>query len=182
MTEEVPRATVDESQQQMPGAILSEVGKVLVGQDEMARSLLVGLLCGGHILLEGLPGLAKTLAVQSLARAIDTGFARIQFTPDMLPADVLGVSIYEGAAQNGAVTHETPGHHDPAAAGSPSIVATRFTARGCLAALIAIGTSFSGSSPGLRKPLVAINANACTASSSFTSSTRTSSPSGSSNA
>ena len=90
MTEEVPRATVDESQQQMPGAILSEVGKVLVGQDEMARSLLVGLLCGGHILLEGLPGLAKTLAVQSLARAIDTGFARIQFTPDMLPADVLG--------------------------------------------------------------------------------------------
>ena len=93
MTEDAARATVDETQQRLCGTILSEMGKVLVGQEEMARSLLVGLLCEGHVLLEGLPGLAKTLAVQSLSQAIDTGFARIQFTPDMLPADVTGTQI-----------------------------------------------------------------------------------------
>ncbi|MCH2184563.1 MoxR family ATPase [Myxococcota bacterium] len=74
--------------------VQNEVGKVLVGQDEMVRGLLVGLLCGGHILLEGLPGLAKTLTIRTLAQAIDTGFSRIQFTPDMLPADVVGTQIF----------------------------------------------------------------------------------------
>ena len=93
MTEEASRTTIDEAQQRLCGDILAEVAKVLVGQEEMARSLLVGLLCEGHVLLEGLPGLAKTLAVQSLAQALDTGFARIQFTPDMLPADVTGTQI-----------------------------------------------------------------------------------------
>ena len=71
-----------------------EVGRVLVGQEAMVSRLLIGLLTGGHILLEGLPGLAKTLAIRSLATAIDTGFSRIQFTPDMLPADVIGTEIY----------------------------------------------------------------------------------------
>ncbi len=74
--------------------LIAEVGKVLVGQEEMVSRLLMGLLCGGHVLLEGVPGLAKTLAVKSLAAAIDTGFSRIQFTPDMLPADVLGTEIF----------------------------------------------------------------------------------------
>jgi MoxR-like ATPase len=74
--------------------LLAEVGKVLVGQEEMVSRLLMGLLCGGHVLLEGVPGLAKTLAVKSLAAAIDTGFSRIQFTPDMLPADVIGTEIF----------------------------------------------------------------------------------------
>ena len=74
--------------------VQNEVGKVLVGQDEMVRELLVGLLCGGHILLEGLPGLAKTLTIRTLAQAIETGFSRIQFTPDMLPADVVGTQIF----------------------------------------------------------------------------------------
>ena len=74
--------------------VQNEVGKVLVGQDEMVRGLLVGLLCGGHVLLEGLPGLAKTLTIRTLAQAIDTGFSRIQFTPDMLPADVVGTQIF----------------------------------------------------------------------------------------
>ena len=74
--------------------LLSEVGRVLVGQETMIRRLLTGLLSGGHILLEGVPGLAKTLAVRSLARAIDTGFSRIQFTPDMLPADVIGTQVF----------------------------------------------------------------------------------------
>ena len=74
--------------------LVSEVGKVVVGQDVMLGRLLVGLLTGGHVLLEGVPGLAKTLAVRSLARAIDTGFSRIQFTPDMLPADVIGTEVF----------------------------------------------------------------------------------------
>ncbi len=74
--------------------LIAEVGKVLVGQEVMVSRLLVGLLTGGHVLLEGVPGLAKTLAVKSLAAAIDTGFSRIQFTPDMLPADVIGTEIF----------------------------------------------------------------------------------------
>ncbi len=74
--------------------IVDEVGRVLVGQEAMVTKLLVGLLTGGHVLLEGVPGLAKTLAVRCLAQTLDTGFSRIQFTPDMLPADVLGTEIF----------------------------------------------------------------------------------------
>jgi MoxR-like ATPase len=76
------------------GDLVSEVGKVLVGQEAMVSRLVMGLLTGGHVLLEGVPGLAKTLAVRSLATAIDTGFSRIQFTPDMLPADVIGTQVF----------------------------------------------------------------------------------------
>jgi MoxR-like ATPase len=72
----------------------SEVGKVIVGQSRMIDRLLIGLLCRGHILLEGVPGLAKTLAVSTLAKAIDTGFHRLQFTPDLLPADLVGTLIF----------------------------------------------------------------------------------------
>ncbi|BHH85663.1 ATPase AAA [Desulforhopalus sp. 52FAK] len=71
-----------------------ELSKVIVGQDHLVEQLIIGLLSGGHILLEGLPGLAKTLAVKTLARAIQTDFKRIQFTPDMLPADIVGTQIY----------------------------------------------------------------------------------------
>jgi MoxR-like ATPase len=74
--------------------LIAEVGKVVVGQEYMITRLLVGILAGGHVLLEGLPGLAKTLTVRTLAAAIDTGFSRIQFTPDMLPADVIGTEIF----------------------------------------------------------------------------------------
>ncbi|MCA9504624.1 MAG: MoxR family ATPase [Myxococcales bacterium] len=74
--------------------LIAEVGKVVVGQEGMIARLIVGLLTGGHVLLEGVPGLAKTLTVRSLATAIDTGFSRIQFTPDMLPADVIGTEIF----------------------------------------------------------------------------------------
>jgi MoxR-like ATPase len=81
-------------QAQLCHDLVDEVGKVLVGQERMVERLLVGLLTGGHTLLEGVPGLAKTLAVRSLARAIDTGFSRIQFTPDMLPADVIGTEVF----------------------------------------------------------------------------------------
>ena len=74
--------------------LTEEVGRALVGQDRMVERLLIGLLTGGHVLLEGVPGLAKTLAVRSLAQGIDTGFSRIQFTPDMLPADVIGTEVF----------------------------------------------------------------------------------------
>src|SRR6187397_573497 len=75
-------------------ALKAEVGKVLVGQDEMLHRLLLGLLAGGHVLLEGVPGLAKTLVIRTLADALDGAFSRIQFTPDMLPGDVVGTQIY----------------------------------------------------------------------------------------
>lgn len=71
-----------------------ELSKVIVGQEHLVGQLLIGLLSGGHILLEGLPGLAKTLAVKTLSKAIQTDFKRIQFTPDMLPADIVGTQIY----------------------------------------------------------------------------------------
>ena len=70
------------------------MNKVIVGQKHMVERLLIGLLGQGHILLEGVPGLAKTLAIKSLASAIHSRFARIQFTPDLLPADVLGTMVY----------------------------------------------------------------------------------------
>ena len=74
--------------------LLAEMGKVIVGQQEMISRLLVGLLTHGHILLEGVPGLAKTTAIKSLAAALSTRFQRIQFTPDLLPADLIGTMIY----------------------------------------------------------------------------------------
>ena len=75
-------------------ALTSEVGKVIVGQKSMVDRLLIGLLCQGHILLEGVPGLAKTLSIKTLAAAINSKFQRIQFTPDLLPADLVGTMIY----------------------------------------------------------------------------------------
>ena len=71
-----------------------ELGKVIVGQQQMLERLLIGLLGEGHILLEGVPGLAKTLAINSLSKAIKASFSRVQFTPDLLPADVIGTMIY----------------------------------------------------------------------------------------
>ena len=74
--------------------LTTEVAKVIVGQKQMVERLLIGLLCNGHILLEGVPGLAKTLTIKSLASAINAKFQRIQFTPDLLPADLIGTMIY----------------------------------------------------------------------------------------
>ncbi len=74
--------------------LMAEISKVIIGQKVMLERLMVGLLADGHILLEGVPGLAKTLAVSSLARAIQAKFQRIQFTPDLLPADLIGTLIY----------------------------------------------------------------------------------------
>ena len=72
----------------------SEMGKVIIGQNHLIDTLLIGLLSNGHILLEGVPGLAKTLAITTLAKAVDADFSRIQFTPDLLPADLIGTLIY----------------------------------------------------------------------------------------
>jgi MoxR-like ATPase len=74
--------------------VTNEVGKVIVGQQYMIERILIGLLTGGHVLLEGVPGLAKTLTVRTLCDAIHAKFARIQFTPDLLPADLIGTVIY----------------------------------------------------------------------------------------
>src|SRR5215475_7204353 len=71
-----------------------EIEKVIIGQRGMVDRLLIGLLTAGHILLEGVPGLAKTLAARTLAQGLRLGFHRIQFTPDLLPADVIGTQIY----------------------------------------------------------------------------------------
>ncbi len=80
--------------QALMNELKNELAKVLVGQEAMVNRLLVGLLSGGHILLEGMPGLAKTLTVRTLAECVATGFSRIQFTPDMLPADVVGTEVF----------------------------------------------------------------------------------------
>jgi MoxR-like ATPase len=76
-------------------AVRAEVGKAVVGQDEAIGSLLIGLVTGGHVLLEGVPGTAKTLMARSLAYVIDVSFKRIQFSPDLMPADVVGTSVFD---------------------------------------------------------------------------------------
>ena len=75
-------------------AVIEEMGKVVIGQERLINRLLVGLFTGGHVLLEGVPGLAKTLTINTLAKILDLHFHRIQFTPDLLPADLVGTMIY----------------------------------------------------------------------------------------
>src|SRR5512145_1294815 len=82
--------------------LFNELGKVVIGQQYLVERLVIGLLANGHILLEGVPGLAKTLSVKTLANCIDVKFSRLQFTPDMLPADVVGTQIYN--PQSGGFT------------------------------------------------------------------------------
>ena len=83
-----------QKESQFVDIIQMEMGKVIVGQKNLVENLLIGLLANGHILLEGVPGLAKTLAINTLASVVDAKFSRIQFTPDLLPADVIGTLIY----------------------------------------------------------------------------------------
>jgi MoxR-like ATPase len=95
MDRDIREITEEVQQQAEPiERLMAEIGKVLIGQKAMLERLMVGLLADGHILLEGVPGLAKTLAVKSLAQAIQAKFQRIQFTPDLLPADLVGTLIY----------------------------------------------------------------------------------------
>jgi len=83
------------SQNEIINNIKTEISKVLVGQEKMVEGLLSGLLCRGHILLEGVPGLAKTTAVNALAKTLGLDFKRVQFTPDLLPSDIIGTEIYD---------------------------------------------------------------------------------------
>src|SRR6056297_1682106 len=76
------------------GRIRSEIGKIIVGQEYLVDRLLLAMLCNNHVLIEGVPGLAKTLSVTTLAKTVQAGFQRIQFTPDLLPADLIGTMIY----------------------------------------------------------------------------------------
>ncbi len=85
----------------------TEVGRLLVGQQDLVDRLLIALVTNGHILLEGVPGLAKTLAIKALAKAIDVRFSRIQFTPDLLPADLIGTRIFD-PAKTAFFTHKGP--------------------------------------------------------------------------
>lgn len=80
-------------------ALKNEIAKVIVGQDDLIEKMLVGLLSEGHLLLEGVPGLAKTLTIKTLAQAIHTQFKRIQFTPDLLPADLIGTTVFNPKTQ-----------------------------------------------------------------------------------
>ncbi|MDH4132176.1 MAG: AAA family ATPase, partial [Gemmatimonadota bacterium] len=79
--------------------VVAEVGRRIVGQEQLIERMLVGLFAGGHILLEGVPGLAKTLAVRTLAEIVDASFSRIQFTPDLLPADLIGTMVFDPKSQ-----------------------------------------------------------------------------------
>ena len=92
-------------------ALRTQIARVVVGQLDMVDRLLIGLLADGHLLLEGVPGLAKTTAVKALSQALELSFSRIQFTPDLLPADVLGTQIYDPR------THEFSTHKGPVFAG-----------------------------------------------------------------
>jgi len=83
---------------------IKEVQKIIVGQEEMIKGLLIGLLCRGHILLEGVPGLAKTMCVKVLAKTVQAEFSRIQFTPDLLPADLIGTRIYNANTGNFSIS------------------------------------------------------------------------------
>jgi len=87
--------------------IKEEVGRVLVGQGPLLDRLIISLITNGHILLEGVPGLAKTLAIKALAKTVDTGFSRIQFTPDLLPADLIGTRLFDPRTTE-FVTHKGP--------------------------------------------------------------------------
>ena len=109
--ESAPRAAFDLAavtervaiQSQFVRPLLEEIGRLVVGQQHMIERLLIGLISGGHVLLEGVPGLAKTLAVSTLAQSVRAEFQRIQFTPDLLPADLIGTLIYHQAEARFAV-------------------------------------------------------------------------------
>jgi len=88
------------SKQTIADVIKQEISKVVVGQDKMIEALLVGLLCRGHILLEGVPGLAKTTTVNALAKSLGLHFSRVQFTPDLLPSDIIGTQIYDPSSNS----------------------------------------------------------------------------------
>ena len=96
MTDAIATALITaEDFHQTSESIVAEVGKVIVGQDDVIRKVLICIIAGGHALLEGVPGLGKTMLIRTLADVLDLKFARIQFTPDLMPADIVGTNIME---------------------------------------------------------------------------------------
>ena len=91
----------------------SEIGKVIIGQDDVVRSVLISLFSNGHSLLVGVPGLAKTLLVSSIAEVLDLRYRRIQFTPDLMPADITGTEVLEDGLRTQDVSRESPDHAVP---------------------------------------------------------------------
>ena len=83
-----------ENQKPLLDNLFKEIGKIIIGQSELIKKLLIALFCNGHVLVDGVPGLAKTTALKTLAKVMDASFQRIQFTPDLLPADIIGIEIY----------------------------------------------------------------------------------------
>ena len=104
MTAAAPSAASFADAAQPLRLVEAEIGKVLVGQRDLVRRLLIGLLCDAHLLLEGVPGLAKTTVVKTLAQAMAAKFSRVQFTPDLLPADIVGTRIYVAGQAGGQFT------------------------------------------------------------------------------
>ncbi|UCC82192.1 MAG: AAA family ATPase [Gemmatimonadota bacterium] len=98
--EKASDTVVSTAGRELADAILDQVSRRIVGQEYMVERILIGLLTGGHVLLEGVPGLAKTMAIRTVAETIATSFQRIQFTPDLLPADVIGTMIYNQKSGN----------------------------------------------------------------------------------
>ena len=98
MIENIEALTLKEGVEKI-GQIIREVKKVIIGQEDMIQGILTGLFTGGHILIEGLPGLAKTLSVSTVAKAVSLQFQRVQFTPDLLPSDIIGTMIFNSATQ-----------------------------------------------------------------------------------
>ena len=108
MTTSETQAQLEAIQHSIDG-LVREVQQVIVGQDEVLRSILTCLLAGGHGLLEGVPGLGKTLMIRTLASAVDLSFNRIQFTPDLMPADIVGTSVLVEGAEGGRQLNYQPG-------------------------------------------------------------------------
>src|SRR5256885_1717982 len=109
MTPEAPMAERAAQFRQRFAALEAEIGKVIVGQPDIVRGVLTCLFVGGHVLLEGVPGLGKTLLVRTLAQALDLKFNRIQFTPDLMPSDIIGTNIISEAADGKRVFSFQPG-------------------------------------------------------------------------
>ncbi len=100
MIDDMTTSTTEQGANAWIADLKAEISTVLIGQDELVDRLIVCLLCNGHILLEGMPGVAKTLAVKALSGALNVDFSRLQFTPDLLPADLIGTMIYNPGEQN----------------------------------------------------------------------------------
>ena len=104
-----PAAASIEQLRETVEALEREIARIIVGQEIVVRGVTIALLAGGHVLLEGLPGLGKTLLVRTIARALQLQYSRVQFTPDLMPADILGTNVLLDSAHGGRAFQFQPG-------------------------------------------------------------------------